>query len=201
MRSFLRIGILFGLFVAVASCGSPPEAELSAAQTALDAAKRAEADVYAADAYSRARNTLTDARSKSEAGKYDEAKSQAVSAKDQADQARSLGEQNKGRIRDEAQAIVNRVSGALAGVQASVGNAPRGKGADDDLDQLRQDLSSADASLNSARSSLGSGKANDALAQAKAAESKLGQVQGAVQTAMKKIENWKVANRPWYDKI
>ena len=201
MRSFLRIGVLFGLVMAVASCGSPPEVELTAAQEALDAAKRAEADVYAADAYSRARNTLSDARSKSEAGNYDEAKNQAVAAKDQADQARSLGEQNKARIRDEAQAIVNRISGALADAKASVGNAPRGKGADDDLDQLRQDLSSADASLNSARSSLGSGKANDALSQAKAAEAKLGQVQGAVQMAMKKIEDWKVANKPWYDKI
>lgn len=199
MRSLFRVGALLAFVVAVVGCGSPPQAELDAAQAALDAARQAGAETYAADAYNKAKNTLADARAKSEAGDYEEAKTAAVSAKSQADQARSLAESNKARIRDEAQAIVDRVSNAIGDARAAVDGAPRGKGADSDLDQLRSDLGQAEASLGDARSSLSSGSFNNALDQAKAADSKLSAVQSAVQVAMKKIDDWKVKNRPWYE--
>ena len=64
--------------------------ELDAAQVALDAAQQAQADVYAPDAYTRAKNTLADARAKVEQSDYEAAKTSAVQAKEQADQARSL---------------------------------------------------------------------------------------------------------------
>jgi multidrug resistance efflux pump len=80
-----------------------------------------------------------------------------------------------------------------------VNGAPRGKGADGDLDQLRADLGQAEAALGDARSSLSSGNFNAALEQAKSADSKLNQVQSDVQVAMKKIDDWKMKNRPWFE--
>ena len=198
MHSLFRVGAGIALIMAVVSCGSPPQAELDAAQAALDTARQAGAEAYAADAYNRAKNTLADARAKSEQGEYEAAKTAAVQAKDQADQARSLAESNKARIRDEAQAIVNRLSNAIGDARAAVDGAPRGKGADDDLDQLRADLGQAGAALTDARNSLGEGNFNAALEQAKSADSKLGQVQSAVQVAAQKIEDYKQKNRPWY---
>ncbi|MBS13160.1 MAG: hypothetical protein CME19_16320 [Gemmatimonadetes bacterium] len=199
MRSFLKFGAFLAFVVAVVGCGSPPQVELDAAQAALDSARQAGADTYAADAYNRAKNTLADAKAKSEQGNYEEAKTAAVQAKDQADQAKSLAETTKTRLRDEAQAIVNRVSNAIGDARAAVDGAPRGKGADSDLDQLRADLGQAEAALGDARGSLNNGSFNSALEQAKSAESKLNQVQSAVQVAMKKIEDWKMKNRPWYE--
>ena len=199
MRSLLRVGALLACVVAFVSCGSPPQAELDAAQAALDSAKSAGAETYAAEAYNRAKNTLADARAKSEQSEYEEAKTAALQAKDQADQAKSLAESTKARVRDEAQAIVSRVSNTMGDVRAAVDGAPRGKGADGDLDQLRADLGQAEASLGNARSSLSSGSFNAALDQAKSSEIKLNQVQSAVQVAMQKIDDWKMKHRPWYE--
>jgi len=199
MRSMFRVGALLAFVFTLSSCGSPPQAELDAAQAALDSARQAGAETYAADAYNRAKNTLASANAKSEQGEYEAAKSDAVQAKDQADSARTLAESNKAKLRDEAQAIVDRVSNAIGDARAAVDSAPRGKGADGDLDQLRADLGQADAALNDARSSLSSGSFNAALEQAKSADSKLGQVQSAVQVATQKIEDWKMKNRPWYE--
>ena len=199
MRSLFRAGAILAFVVAVVSCGSPPEAELAAAEAALESARGAGAEAYAADAYDRAKNTLSDARAKVEQGDYDAAKTAAIQAKDQADQAKSLAESTKVRVRDEAQAIVTRLSNAIGDASAAVDGAPRGKGADSDLDQLRADLGQAEAELSDARGSLSSSDFNAALEQAKSAESKLNQVQSAVQVAMKKIDDWKMKNRPWYE--
>ena len=199
MRSLFGVGVLLAFVVAVVSCGSPPQAELDAAQAALDSAKQAGAEAYAADAYNRAKNTLADAKAKVEQSEYDAAKTAAIQAKDQADLAKSLAESTKVRIRDEAQAIVTRVSNAIGDAGSAVNGAPRGKGADGDLDQLRADLGQAEAALGDARSSLSSGNFNAALEQAKSADSKLNQVQSDVQVAMKKIDDWKMKNRPWYE--
>ena len=199
MQSLFRVGALVAALVAVVSCGSPPQAELDAAQSALDSARQAGAETYAADAYNRAKNTLADANAKVQQSDYEAAKTAAVQAKSQADQAKSLAESEKARIRDEAQVIVGRVSNAIGDTRVAVDGAPRGKGADGDLDQLRADLGQAEASISSARSSLGSGSFNAALEQAKSGESKLGQVQSAIQVAMQKIDDWKMKNRPWYE--
>ncbi len=199
MRSVLTVGLVLSLALAFVSCAQPPEEELKAAQAALDSAKRAEANVYAPDAYRSAENTLKDARAKVEQEDYEAAKAAAIRAKEQADQARSLGETNKQNTRNEAQALIDRLSTGLTDARTALNNAPRGKGADGDLDQLSSDLGQAEASLGSARNSMGTSKFKDALGQAKDAESKLSPVQGAVQTAMQKIEEWQQQHRSWYE--
>jgi len=181
-----------------AGCAQPPEEELKAAEEAFAKAQSAGADVYATEVYRSAKNTLDDAKSKVEKNDYEAAKSSAIRAKELADQARSQAETNKAKTRDEAQAVINSTAGGLADIRSSLNNAPQGKGADEDLDQLRSDLGQAEASIGDARSNLSSGKFKEALASARLAESKLGQVQGSVQTAMQKIEDWKEKNKVWF---
>ncbi|MXX14092.1 MAG: hypothetical protein F4Z86_11705 [Gemmatimonadetes bacterium] len=82
-----------------------------------------------------------------------------------------------------------------------MGEAPRGKGADDDLDQLNADLNQAETSVSDARGSLDNGQYRDALAQAQEAENKLTEVQGAVTVALQKIEDWKERHKPWYFRL
>lgn len=199
MRAVLKFGVVLCMVFIAAGCGSPPQAELDAAQAALDAARQAQADVYAPDAYTRAKNTLADARAKVEQSDYEAAKTAAVQAKEQAEQARSLAGTNKQQMMTDAQNIANRVSTGLGDARTALDSAPRGKGADDDLDQLRGDLSQAEASLSDARNSLNSGNAKAALEQATAADNKLSSVQSAVQVAMQKIGEWQANNKPWYE--
>ena len=199
MRSVLSVGLILCLAFVVLSCAKPPTQELDAAQAALDAAKTAEADIYAPDTYRSAKTTLDDARAKVDQKDYEGAKIAAVRAKELAEQASSQSDTSKRQTRDEAQALVNRLSSGIADARTALDSAPRGKGADEDLDQLRADLGQAESSLAAAKNSLNAGKFKDALAQAQSAESKLSSVQGAVQTAMQKVEEWKKQHRPWYE--
>jgi len=199
MRSVLSVGLILCLALVAVSCAKPPTQELDAAQAALDAAKTAEADIYAPDTYRSAKTTLDDARAKVDQKDYEGAKASAVQAKELAGQASSQADTNKRQTRDEAQALVNRLSSGVADARTALDGAPRGKGVDEDLDQLRADLGQAETSLTAGKNSLNAGKFKDALTQAQAAESKLSNVQGAVQTAMQKIEEWKKQHRPWYE--
>jgi hypothetical protein len=144
---------------------------------------------------------MNDANAKVEQKDYEGAKTSAVQAKEFADRAKSEADTNKRQTRDEAQAIINRVASGLSDAQTSLATAPRGKGADEDLDQLNADLGQAEANLSTARSSLNGGKYKDALAQAGSAESKMSQIPASVQTANQKIEAWKEQNKPWFNRL
>ena len=121
-----------------------------------------------------ARTALDEANAKVGEKDYETAKASAIRAKDLADQARSEGEANKQRSRDEAQAIVNRTSTGLTDARTAINGAQRGKGADDDIDQLRSDLGQVETGLSDARGNLNSGRFKDAVDQARNAESRLG---------------------------
>ena len=198
MRSILSVGLVFVVALAFVSCAQPPEEELKAAEAALAKAQNAEADVYATEVFRSAKNTLDDARAKVEKSDYEGAKASAIRAKELADQATSQAVSSKKQMQDEATALVGRITPGLADARSALENAPKGKGADENLDQLRSDLSQAEASLSDARASLSGGKAKDGLTQAKAAEAKLTQIQSGLQTAMKKIADWQEENKPWY---
>ena len=198
MRSVLRIGLVVCFAAAFVACEQPPEEEIKAAEGALSKAKAAEADVYAEEIFRSATNTLKDAKDKVEQGEYEEARAAAIEAEERANQSVSQAETNKAKTRDDAQAIIDSTSPSVAEAREALNAAPRGKGADGDSDQFDADLGEAEASLNSARGSLENGMFKDALAQAQAAESKLGGVQDAVKTAMQKIEDWKEENKAWY---
>lgn len=201
MRSVLNFCLIMGLTLVAVGCAKPPTQELDAAKAALDAAKAAEAEVYAPDTYRSASNAMSEANTKVEQKDYEGAKASAIQTKELADRAKSEANTNKQQIRDEAQALINRIAPGINDARTSLNNAPRGKGADSDLDQLNADLSQADANLSSARSSLNGGKFKDALSQARSAESKLSQIQGSVQTANQKIEAWKEQNKPWFNRL
>lgn len=201
MRKFAGAALLACIALLAVSCAQPPEEEINAAQAALDAAKQAQADVYASGTYQSASTALSDARSKVDGGDYEGAKADAIRAKELADRSVSEASAAKQRMRDDAQAVINRVSPALADARAAVEAAPSGKGADSDLDQLRADISQAESSLSSARSDLNAGKFNTALESAKSAESRVSGIKSSVEMAQKKIADYQEMHKPWYEKL
>ena len=114
MRSVLSVGLVLCLALGIAGCAKPPTEELNAAQAALDAAKKAEADVYAPETYRQAKNALDGANAKVEQKDYEGAKASAIQARDLAGQATSQAETGKRQTRDEAQALINRVASGLS---------------------------------------------------------------------------------------
>ena len=199
MRSFLSVGLLACVALVAISCAQPPTEEINAAQAAVDAAKQAEADIYASATYQSATKALSDARAKVDSDDYEGAKADAIRSKDMADRSVTEAGASKQRTRDDAQAIINRLSGGLADARAAVEGAPSGKGADEDLGQLRASLSQTEATLGSARGDLSSGKFKSALDQAKSAEMGLNGVQSSVAAAQKKIADYQEKHRPWYE--
>lgn len=197
MRSFLTASVLIALIFS--GCAKPPTQELDAAQAALDEAKNSEADIYAPKTYISASNSLQEARLKVEQQDYEGGKASAIQAKQFADRSRSEAEANKQTVRNDVQDQINRVSSGIADARLVIDSAPKGKGADEDLDQLRSGLGQAEASLSAARNNISGGKFKDAQTQSQSAESRMMQVTESVQTAIQKIEEWKKQNRPWFE--
>ncbi len=200
MRPILSLCTVLVLALAISGC-RPNEADLKAQEEAMvaqDAAKAAEADIYAADTYRSATSTIDDANSNFEQKEHDEATAGYMQAKDLFDRAKAEAETRKTEISAETQMIIDRVMLGISDTRGSLGEAPRGKGADGDLDQLNADLNQAEANASDARSNLDSGKYNDALARAQDSETQLSQVQGSIAMALQKIEDWKEQNKPWY---
>ena len=200
MRSILSLCSVLVLALAISGC-RPNEADLKAREEAMaaqTAAKAAESDVYATDTYGSATSTIDDANGKFDQNEHDEATSGYMQAKDLFDRAKAEAEAKKNEISTETQTIIDRVMLGISDTRGSLGGAPRGKGADDDLDQLNADLNQAEANASDARSNLDSGQYNDALSRARDAETQLSQVQSSIAMALQKIEDWKEQHKPWY---
>ena len=208
MRSILSLCTVLILAFAITGCGPSEQLVKLKADTeaAYAAAQAAQAEAYAPDAYRIATAAIDSAAKKFEEkkffffNKFDEAEPLYVDAQELANRAKSEADTNR-QLEADTQAIIERVMPGISETRVSLSEAPRGKGADDDMDQLNADLNQAEANISDARSSLDNGQYQDALAQAQDAETKLAEVQGSVSLALQKIEDWKERNKPWYFRL
>jgi hypothetical protein len=102
------------------SCAKPPTEELAQAEKAIEEAKQKEADLYAQDLFLKAQDSLKKAQDLAVAKKYDEAKKAAEEAASFAKQAIPLVEQNKAKVKAEAEQMVQDVEKALEELRAHV---------------------------------------------------------------------------------
>lgn len=208
MRSLLSLCTILILALAITGCGPSEQLVKLKADTeaAYAAAQAAQAEAYAPDAYRIATAAIDSAAKKFEEkkffffNKFDEAEPLYVDAQELANSTKLEADTNR-QLEADTQAAIERVMPGISETRVSLGEAPRGKGADDDLDQINADLNQAETNIGDARSSLDNGQYKDALAQAQDAETKLAEVQGAVSVAMQKIEDWRERNKPWYFRL
>ena len=208
MKMRVKSLVLIVAGAALLGCGGdPPTADLNAAKQALDAAGAAGAERFASSEYSAAQSAYNQAEStvNTEAEKlfknFDQAKSQIADAKSKADRAQSSATSEKGRQKGSAEGVIAAAQAAVAAARASLDEAPVGKGTEADIEQLRADLSGADAGINAARSDVGNVNFADAETKAKSAEQAAGQVASGVQMAVQKYQDLVEKMRPWYDRI
>jgi len=132
------------LVLSVMGCAGPPQAELTAAHTALDGAKAAQAPTYAEEDWSQAQSALAAAEAEIEVqGKkfalfrsYDQAGDLIATATEKAGQARTAAVAGKERARtqaqtayDQAQAAVEQARGLIAEIEGC-GRPVKGMAAD-----------------------------------------------------------------------
>lgn len=200
------------LFVAVAvlaGCDDPPTAELQAAKQALDAARDIGAERFATNEYSAAQRAYSEAESttNTEAERFfllkdfEQARTQIADAKSKAMQAESSAEAEKKRQRESAQAAIAAARDAVAAAYTSLEDAPAGKGTEADIEELRAELSTAEADIEAAEAAVDSEDFSDAEALAESADQKATEIADGVMVAVKKYHDLVEKMRPWYERI
>lgn len=197
----LKISLVVPIAIAIFSCAEPPTQEVATTQAALDGATRAEANVYAEQSFQAAKDTLDAAlaaiaQQESKWFKnYEAATLSLKTARELAQKAASDAETNKAALRKEILAMLSKVETTLSEAQTSLASAPRGKGADEDIDRLGMLLNMVGSTLGEARNELNAGRLKAAREQAFSAENQIVQVQNDVAVALEKVEAWKQKRR------
>ena len=199
------------LFVAVAvlaGCDDPPTAELDAAKQALDAARDVGAERFAASEYSAAQRAYSEAEAttNSEAERFlfknfEQARAQIADAKTKAMRAESSAQAEKKRQRESAEAAIAAARDAVSAAYTSLEEAPSGKGTEADIEELRAELSTAEARIEAAEAALNSENFSVAESSAGDADQKATEVADGVMMAVDKYHELVEKMRPWYERI
>ena len=205
----MRAISLFVAIAVLAGCDDPPTAELQAAKQALDAARDIGAERFAANEYSAAQRAYSEAESttNTEAERFfllkdfEQARTQIADAKSKAMQAESSAEAEKKRQRESAQAAIAAARDAVAAAYTSLEDAPAGKGTEADIEELRAELSTAEADIEAAEAAVDSEDFSDAEALAESADQKATEIADGVMVAVKKYHDLVEKMRPWYERI
>ena len=193
MRNALALGFI--ALLVTTGCGQPPQADVDAAKSAIDAARQQGAVEYAPEAMKAAEDAdaAMQAELDAQQGKfplfrsYKVAGEKAAAAKQAGEQAQASAQQGKELAKQQATAAIQEGQTWLTETQAMLAKAPRGKGSAADLAALNTDLEGASASLNEAQTLLTSENYKEALAKAEAAKASINGVKTQIEGAQAKV--------------
>jgi len=160
---YLMLVIL--LTLTVAGCASRPDAELTAASDALEAARSAEANLYAESEFTASAQAIEAARQEIAAQgesfaltrDYSRALELIAEAETQATTAASAAAINREQTIREVQALIEETATSIETTRLALEDAPSGKDSQADLAALRADMESLSADLDQARELFDSG--------------------------------------------
>ncbi len=205
----MRAISLFFAVAVLAGCDDPPTADLDAAKQALDTARDADAERFAASEYSAAQRAYSEAETttKTEDERFflfkdfEQARAQIADAKSKATQAESAAHAEKKRQRESAEAAIAAAHDAITAAYTSLEEAPSGKGTEADIEELRVELSTADADLDAAEAAVDSEHFSDAESLAESADLKATEVADGVIVAVDRYHALVEEMRPWYERF
>jgi hypothetical protein len=118
----LRVARLLALvmFVLSAGCSEPPNKEMNQAQGAIDAARAAGADKFAADEFKAAQDALRRSEDAVVAGDYRQALNHALDSRERAQNAAKLAVDGRADARGQAERSVSEVATLLAQAQGQL---------------------------------------------------------------------------------
>lgn len=154
MRRLLVIGLLL---LAATGCSEPPQKEIDQAQTALDLARTAGADTFAAEEYSAAAAGLQKARAAVDQRDYRQALSYAIDARQRAQNAIRQAADDKARARRATDALIADVTARATQLQARLKTAEAAHVPAKELRAPRAAVADVQKDLQEARAEIGAG--------------------------------------------
>ena len=153
------------LALALTACGNPPNKEMDQAQGAIDAARAAGADRYAADEYTAATDALKRSETAVTQRDYRQALNEALDSREHAQNSAREAADTKAQLRGEVERDMAQIAALMAEANTRMAAATRARVPRRTLDGPRQELAAVDESVQKAGAAI---KADDYLS-AKAA--------------------------------
>ncbi len=169
LKMFKRVSLALAaliLLAFIAGCSKAPEAEMQAANQAIDACKTAEAEAYAPAAYRTAMDTLNAANAEktTQDGKfalfrsYGKSKDMFVKAKDLASAAAAQAETEKEKVKQEVIGLLAQAKAAMDTAGTALAKAPKGKDTKAELELIKNDLAALTPAYADAEADFNGGK-------------------------------------------
>ena len=188
---------------------TPPQPNLTRPSKLSTQPGNADAERFAASEYSAAQRAYSEAETttKTEDERFflfkdfEQARAQIADAKTKATRAESAAQTEKKRQRESAEAAIATARDAVAAAYTSLEEAPSGKGTEADIEELRVELSTADADLDAAEAAVDSEHFSDAESLAESADLKATEVADGVIVAVDRYHALVEEMRPWYERF
>ena len=163
-----KTGLVVCLFALslVFACAKPPTQEMADAAKAIADAKAKEADLYVEDIFTKAQDELKKATDLVTAKKFDEAKTAALEATKMVQQAASLVEENKLKMKAELETMLPNVQKALDELKGLAATAIKKK-AVPSKDELQAAIGKLELDMTAVKEQLQAGKIRQAVDLAK----------------------------------
>lgn len=152
----LRVVRRLALIVTIlsAGCAEPPNKEMNQAQGAIDAARAAGAEKFAADEFTAAVDALKKSEAAVAGGDYRQALSHAIDSRDRAQSAAKMAVEGRADARGQAERSIAEVATLLAHAQAQLKTAEQARINARAFQSPRATIATADKSLQEARTAL-----------------------------------------------
>lgn len=189
----LTFGVIL-MLVLVSGCAKAPQQELDAAKAALETARQAEADVYLADEFKAAQDSLNAAITEIETQNskfaltrnYNKAKNLLLAATNLANDLNSRVAAKKEEVKAQAEQLKTELETALTDAKALLKKAPKGKEGKVVLEAIQSELTAVETSLADATNLLTTGKYMAAKDKLNAALQKVNQIKDELNQAIAK---------------
>jgi hypothetical protein len=176
-----RLAVIALLLLAISGCSGPPQKEIDQAQAALDTARGAGAERYAASEYTAAASALQKAHAAVEQRDYRQALNYAIDSRQRATDATSQAAEGKTRARTATEALYGEVATRANHLQAALRAAETAAPA--------KALRAGQASLRDARAHLQKASASISGGNYDEATKTLTQVRGKLDAAIVDVQN------------
>ena len=114
--------LAFVILILSAGCAEPPSKEMNQAQGAIDAARAAGADRFAADEFMAATDALKRSEEAVAAGDYRQALSHAIDSRERAQSAAKMAVEGRADARGQAERAITEVATLLSQAEAQLKN-------------------------------------------------------------------------------
>jgi hypothetical protein len=152
------------LLLLLTACGTPPHKEMDQAQGAIDAAKAAGADRYAAEELTAATTSLTAAAQAVDQRDYRLALNHALESRERAQNAARIAAETQGKLRAEIERTTTEVKALLAQANGRLSTAEKTRVPRRVITETRQAVAAAAGDLQKADAAVQAGNVGEAQA-------------------------------------